>query len=98
MAEIEGRKTVSYDVSAEVTFDIDPSIDIAHWFDTSDGNAVKRHRMEGIYPDIVTEEQLLKHLAYNAIFNGVTDASQLDGWGDLSRGQLVMRVSGSIED
>lgn len=34
----------------------------------------------------------LEHLAYNAVRNGVMDASQLDGWGDLERGVLWLDV------
>lgn len=85
----------TYDMTAEVTFDIAAGVDLTHYRDP--GTLVRLHRMTGIYPDIVTEEQLLKHLAYNAVFNGVEDASRLDGWADLKRGQITMRVEGYIE-
>ncbi len=39
-----------------------------------------------------TEREGLEHLAYNAVANGVEDASRLDGWGDLERGMLTLRV------
>jgi hypothetical protein len=87
------KKEITYDVTAEVTFEIADGVDIAFYVD----NGERTHRMTGIYPDVVTEEQLLKHLAYNAIFNGVTDANRLDGWADLERGQITMHVTGSIE-
>lgn len=89
------KKLVTYDAAAEVTFDVADGVDITHYVDPDTGERI--HRMTGIYPDIVTEEQLLRHLAYNATFNGVQDASRLDGWADLERGQLTMRVEGRIE-
>ena len=39
-----------------------------------------------------TEDQVLEHLAYNCISNGVEDASRLDGWADLDSGMLTMSV------
>ena len=35
---------------------------------------------------------VLDHLAFNAVVNGIEDASRLDGWGDLERDQLTMHV------
>jgi hypothetical protein len=89
------QKQVTYGLTAEVTFDIAEGVDLTHWPDPDTGE--KQHRMTGIYPDIVTEDQMLAHLAYNAIFNSVQDASRLDGWADLERGQITMRVDGRIE-
>lgn len=40
----------------------------------------------------LSEREGLEHLAYNAVANGVEDASRLDGWSDLDRGVLTMRV------
>lgn len=40
----------------------------------------------------LTEREGLEHLAYNAVANGVEDASRLDGWGDLDRGMVTMHV------
>lgn len=40
----------------------------------------------------LTEREGLEHLAYNAVANGVEDASRLDGWGDLERGDVTMHV------
>lgn len=39
-----------------------------------------------------TERDGLHMLAYNAVANGVEDASRLDGWGDLDRGMVTMTV------
>ena len=41
----------------------------------------------------LTEDEGLEHLAYNALANGVEDASRLDGWGDLDRGMVTMIVT-----
>lgn len=89
------QKQITYDATAEVTFYIEEGVDLTHYVDPDTGERI--HRMTGIYPDVVSEEQMLKHLAYNATFNGVYDASRLDGWADLARDQLTMHVSGRIE-
>jgi hypothetical protein len=84
----------AYDLYAEVVFDYDPeTVDPFYWIN-DDG--VKQWRMEGIYSDIADEDGIWEHLAYNAIFNAVEDASRLDGWADLDRGQLRMRVVGGF--
>lgn len=53
-----------------------------------------------LYGDRVRDKQtVLEHWAYNAIFNGVDDASRLDGWGDLERGMVEFRVvDGDVRD
>lgn len=84
-----------YDLSAEVIFEVADGVNITHWMNPDTGQL--QHRMGGIYPDIQTEEEVFKHLADNAVFNGVADASRLDGWGDLERGLITMHVNGSIE-
>lgn len=40
----------------------------------------------------LSEREGLEHLAFNAVANGVEDASRLDGWGDLDRDVLTLRV------
>jgi hypothetical protein len=40
--------------------------------------------------ELRTQEEVLDHWAYNAACNGVTDASELDGWADLEKGQVTM--------
>ena len=37
--------------------------------------------------------ELIKHLAWNAVSNGVTDLSVLDGYGDFPSGAATMRVT-----
>lgn len=51
-----------------------------------------------IYYDITSREGVLEHLAYNAIANGVEDASRLDGWADLEPGAITMRVQHAALD
>jgi hypothetical protein len=43
--------------------------------------------------DLHTEDDVLDHLAYNAVSNGIEDASRLDGWADLERGDVTMFVT-----
>lgn len=44
------------------------------------------------YYALDTPEKVIEHLAENCARNGVTDASHLDGWGDLERGVVTMSV------
>jgi hypothetical protein len=46
-----------------------------------------------VYYPLRTPDDVLEHLAYNAIVNGVEDASRLDGWADLSPRVVTMRVT-----
>lgn len=46
----------------------------------------------------LTEREGLEHLAYNAVANGIENASRLDGWGDLERDMVTMRVTGVEAD
>lgn len=39
------------------------------------------------------ESDGLEMLAYNALRNGVDDASRLDGWADLDRGMVQLQVT-----
>lgn len=42
--------------------------------------------------DMEEAADVYEHLAYNAIANGVTDISVLDGWGDIERGAIRFHV------
>lgn len=42
--------------------------------------------------EIHTEDEMVKALAINEVNLSVGDASRLDGWGDLPRGEVQMRV------
>jgi hypothetical protein len=44
------------------------------------------------YYGFETEEDVLDHFAYNAVFNGVTGAAELDGWGDLDPFDIIFTV------
>jgi hypothetical protein len=81
----------TYTSSAEVTFEYDAET-VDPFYYIEEGERI--WRMRGIYEHITTEAEMFDHLAYNAIVNNVTDASRLDGWADLERGQLTMRVHG----
>lgn len=81
-----------YSLSATVEFIYDPEeVDPFFWTNPETGR--RQWRMEGIYPTLTTTDDVLAHLAYNALTNGVTNASLLDGWGDLREGDLRMWVS-----
>lgn len=45
------------------------------------------------YPSLQTEEDVLYHFAELAVHGGFSDMSELDGWADLERGDVTMRVS-----
>jgi len=82
-------KRGEYELTAEVEFSFDPEKVDPFWYD-NDGK--RTWRMEGIYSNLNTEESIWEHLAYNALVNGAYDASGLDGWGDLKRGDLTMMI------
>lgn len=44
--------------------------------------------------DLHTEEDVLDHLAYNAVANGVRQVNRLEGWADLPDDAAVMEVVG----
>lgn len=49
---------------------------------------------EHLYRDVTTEDDVVEHWAYNAVANGVSDASRLDGWTDMDRDAVRMSVDG----
>jgi len=87
----------NYALTTSVSFEYDENEIDPFWY-VDEGK--RRWRMDGIYAGItdgiyagITDEAgIWEHLAYNALVNGVTDASGLDGWGDLERGQLTASI------
>lgn len=55
------------------------------------GGLLDPRRQEGIY-NLETRDEMLQHLAYNAVVNGQSDASRLDGWADIPAEHLSMSV------
>lgn len=47
-----------------------------------------------MYP-LHTRNDVLNHLAINAATSGVTDISELDGWADVSPGEITAQIVGS---
>lgn len=45
----------------------------------------------------MTVDEVMQHLAFNCVANGVEDASRLDGWADLEPGQLTMDFERMVE-
>ncbi len=44
------------------------------------------------YGGLRSKSDVLAHFAYNAVANGVEDASRLEGWADLDLGDVTMSV------
>jgi hypothetical protein len=42
---------------------------------------------------VMDRVRVFEHWTYNAIRNGVTDVSQLDGWADMDRGLVTLDVT-----
>lgn len=75
---------------AEVHIEIDPERDPGDLFT----RAATAEFQDSLYgPAVSTRETVIRHWVYNAVFNGVDDASRLDGWGDLERGVVRFRVA-----
>lgn len=55
--------------------------------DTQGGNGWRNK-----FYDIRTEDEVLNHFAYVCVNAGYEDASRLDGWADLQRGEVTMSV------
>ena len=55
---------------------------------TGDGGDEWRARFWNFH----TDQDVLEHLVFNAVANGVRDAGQLDGWADLPEGSVTMSV------
>jgi hypothetical protein len=84
------RATMSTKLQASVAAEV--TVDVA--INDYDG-VVGRHvegRVEPMYSDLTTEDAILRHLAYNAVANGVERANRLDGWADLADDAATMRV------
>lgn len=45
------------------------------------------------YSDLADEDAVRKHWAHNAIANNIQDVSRLDGWAELPRGVVTMRIA-----
>lgn len=70
----------SYDVTVTATVTVKIADEVTDAFTrTEDPNF-----RNGLY-GAMTAENVLYHLAYNCVSNGVDDACRLDGWADLDR-------------
>lgn len=99
--------SATYDatVSVPVTVEIhDPSVidrcvknhdDEGRPHPIGDGEGWRDH-----YYELRTAEQVIEHIAFNAINNGIDDISRLDGWADLDSSAATITVfarQGDIE-
>lgn len=46
---------------------------------------------------LATPDEVMEHLAFNCIANGIEDAARLDGWADLEPGVLTMEQDRLVE-
>lgn len=84
--EVEAQKfTVNVEVAVEIEIN-DP--DVIERITGPGGDEWRAH----VYRGIRTEEDVLNHLAYNCVANGVENAALLDGWADLPRDAVQMHV------
>lgn len=74
---------VQMTVTVQVTIN-DDSV-VTRCIENEDGWRDTFYRLE-------TEDDVLEHLAYNCINNGVEDVSRLDGWADLEPGAATARI------
>lgn len=74
--------------------DVEATVEIVidHDHRSEYGDALDPRRMEGIYGRVESREDMLRHLAYNAVANGYGTADRLDGWADLPRDTVAMDV------
>ena len=79
------------EVRATVTIAVDTDITTEEY-----GDALNPRRQDGIY-NLETPEELLAHLAYNAVANQREDAVGLDGWADLPREAVCMVVEFDVD-
>ncbi len=90
------RETIA--LRAEVVIDIGDESAVLRCVENHDERGRPQPDVRGgdgwrnVYYPLRTREDVLEHLAYNALIHGVEDASRLDGWADLPRGVLTMRV------
>lgn len=80
----ETKRTVSMIAEVEIIASDDAPADVISRGTTAEFR-------ESLY-DFKSEDEVIEHLAYNCIVNGVEDAIRLDGWADLKPGVLTMQV------
>lgn len=86
------------DVTASVEINVNDDNAILRCTENQDENGVPQPDVKGgrgwrnVLYDLKTESDVIDMWASNALRNGVEDASALDGWGDLERGVVTMRV------
>jgi len=88
-----------FDVTMSVTVRIHVGDEdaIKRVIENHDSNGVPQPIGSGGWQDVLyrlgdQRDDVLGHLAYNCIANGVHDATRLDGWADLPEGTVTMRV------
>ena len=84
-------------VDCEVIIDIDPGLCanvISRAVDNEpeeNGRGETKGWRDFFYP-LYDEAEVLKHLAFNVVCNGVEDIRRLDGWADVPEDAVRMRI------
>lgn len=78
------KRVISVDAEVEIEFR-----DGLDW-ETYEEDGKRVWRGDGY--GFVDQEDLIQNLVWNALANGANDASRVDGWADLERGDITMRV------
>lgn len=76
----------------EVTIETTVRIEVDPAYRDEYGTLIEPERLEGIYT-MESREDVLEHLAYNAVINGQRDATRLDGWANVPAEHLSMDVT-----
>lgn len=78
---------------SELRYDVDAFAKVSIFVsDEAPADVISRATQPDFPYRIPDTDATLRHLAYNAVANGVEDANRLDGWADLDFGILTMRV------
>lgn len=90
--------SVSYEHYVEVRVVInDPSV-VARCVENQDGDGVPQEDIRGgtgwrnTFYNIDTEQEVVRHLAYNCALNNVDRVNRLDGWADCTDDAATMAV------
>jgi hypothetical protein len=81
-------------------FDVDVSLTVR--ITVGNPSAITRcteneDRWRETYYDIHERDEVLEHLAFNAVFNRHRDGTMLDGWADLTPDELSMEIRRDVD-
>lgn len=88
MSDRTQKKHVALDATAQITINDPDVIERV----TGPGGDEWRSKLYNLH----TEEDVLSHLAFNCLFNGVEQVNRLDGWADLPDDAATMARVGDV--